>query len=58
MVEIVQIPSCQISYVDCVGGGNSDDWNKKENSLRFPFSAFLERLFLRTPFSLLPLAMS
>lgn len=47
MVKIVQIISCQISCADCASGGNSSDWNKKENT---PSSAFLEGYILRTPF--------
>lgn len=55
MVKIVQILSRQISCVDCEGGGNSDDWKKKLPESLLSLSG---RLLLRTPFTLLSLAMS
>lgn len=43
MVKIVQI-ICQISCADRAGGGNSSDWNKRENPPQIPFLSLSGRL--------------
>lgn len=50
MVKIVQIISCQISCADCAGGGNSSDWNKKENTPWIPLLRLSGRLHFENSF--------
>ena len=50
MVKIVQIISCQISCADCASGGNSSDWNKKENTPWIPVLSLSGRLHFENSF--------
>jgi hypothetical protein len=52
MVKIAQITSCQVSCADGAGGGNSSDWNEKENPLAISLLSSWRRLLRgrgRTP---------